>query len=60
MTLAPSVFPAKSWSIWRWWSNVTNSKKHYIYALRARNHGALEKYDSKFVEILTISCYFKY
>ncbi len=27
---------------------VTNSRKHYIYALRARNHGALKKYDSKF------------
>ncbi len=27
---------------------VTNSKKYYIYALRARNHGALKKYDSKF------------
>ena len=27
---------------------VTNSRKHYIYALRARNHGAIKKYDSKF------------
>ena len=29
-------------------SNRYKFKKHYIYALRARNHGALEKYDSKF------------
>ena len=27
---------------------VTNSRKYFIYALRARNHGALKKYDSKF------------
>tara|TARA_B100001123_G_C15298596_1_gene1020185 strand:+ start:675 stop:1781 length:1107 start_codon:yes stop_codon:yes gene_type:complete len=28
---------------------VTNSKKIYEYALRLRNHGALKKYDHKFV-----------
>ena len=27
---------------------ITNSKKIYKYALRARNHGALKKYDHKF------------
>ena len=27
---------------------VTNSKKVYLYSMRARNHGALKKYDHKF------------
>ena len=27
---------------------VTNSKKIYLYSMRARNHGALKKYDHKF------------
>lgn len=27
---------------------LTNSKKVYLYSMRARNHGALEKYDHKF------------
>ena len=44
-----SFFPAKNLGAFGdGGAIVTNSKKHYIYALRARNHGALEKYDSKF------------
>ena len=55
-------FPAKNLGAFGMGAIVTNSKKHYIYALRARN-----RYKNTIVNLLekfkirhNSSCYFKY